>query len=83
MATSDSTTIFAGEDVINRLTGIPADSRLGQLRAQRPEIVRYAEGSYRALLEPADLAGVSRIERELIQLCFRRYMGPAFAAPAD
>jgi CMD domain protein len=67
MTTSDSA-IHTSEDVINRLAGISADSRLGQLRAQRPEIVRYAEGSYRALLEPADLAGVSRIERELIAL---------------
>jgi CMD domain protein len=54
--------------VINQLAGIGFDSPLGQLRAQRPEIVRYAQGSYDALLEPEDLAGVSRYERELIGL---------------
>lgn len=55
-------------DVINQLAGIGFDARLGQLRGQRPEIVRYAQSSYDALLEPADLAGVSRYERDLIGL---------------
>lgn len=56
------------ENVINRLAAIPAHTPLDTLRAQRPDIVRYAEGSYRALLEPADLGGVSAIDRDLIAL---------------
>lgn len=55
-------------DAINQLAGIAAGTRLDALRAQRPDIVRYAEGSYRALLEPADLGGVSAIDRDLIAL---------------
>jgi CMD domain protein len=55
-------------DVISRLAGLTAESLLAQLRAQRPDVARYAEGSYRALLEPDDPAGVSRFEREMIAL---------------
>jgi CMD domain protein len=55
-------------DVINELAGIAPDSPVAQLRAQRPEVVRAAQGSYRALLEPDDLARVSRHEREMIAL---------------
>ncbi|MFN8495623.1 MAG: CMD domain protein [Caldilineaceae bacterium] len=69
-ATLDSTPVplTAADDVINQLAGIAPDSRLGLLRTQRPEIVRYAEGSYRALLEPADVGNVSTVERDLIAL---------------
>ena len=56
------------DDVINHLAGIAADSPLGQLRAQRPEVVRSAQGSYAALLEPDDPGGVRRNEREMIAL---------------
>jgi CMD domain protein len=55
-------------DIINELAGIASDSPVGQLRAQRPDVVRAAQGSYRALLEPDDPAGVSRREREMIAL---------------
>ncbi|MGI8857650.1 MAG: CMD domain protein [Thermomicrobiales bacterium] len=55
-------------DIINELAGIAPDSPVGKLRAQRPEVVRAAQGSYRALLEPDDPAGVSRREREMIAL---------------
>ena len=55
-------------DVINELAGIAPDSPLAHLRAQRPDITRYAQGSYEALFEPDDPAGVSRYERELIAL---------------
>ena len=58
----------AGRDVIDHLAGIAPGSRLAELRAQRPDVVRYAQGSYEALLEPADLAGVSRREREAVAL---------------
>ncbi len=54
------------DDVINRLAGLKADAPLAQVRAARPDVVRHAQGSYRALLEPDDLAGVSRHEREMI-----------------
>ncbi len=57
-----------GPDVINRLAGIAAGSPLGRLRAERPEVVRAAQGSYQALLEPDDPGGVSRSEREMIAL---------------
>lgn len=55
-------------DVINRLAGIAADSPLGRLRAERPDVVRAAQGSYQALLEPDDPGGVSRDERAMIAL---------------
>jgi CMD domain protein len=58
----------AGQDVIDQLAGIAPGSRLAELRAQRPDVVRYAQGSYEALLEPADLGGVSRREREAVAL---------------
>lgn len=32
-------------DAINQLAGIASDIPLAALRAQRPELVRYAEGS--------------------------------------
>lgn len=55
-------------DVINQLAGIAPDSQLAHLRTQRPDITRYAQGSYETLFEPDDPAGVSRYERELIAL---------------
>ncbi len=33
-------------DVMNRLADIAADSPLGRLRAERPDVVRAAQGSY-------------------------------------
>lgn len=58
----------AGDDLINRLAGLVPDAPVARLRAGRPEVVRHAQGSYRALLEPDDPAGVSRREREMIGL---------------
>lgn len=55
-------------DVLNHFAGLAPDSPLAQLRAQRPEVVRYAQGSYQVLLEPDNPAGVSRSEREMIAL---------------
>lgn len=72
MATTPEPTTRPGKaeslDIINHLAGIEPDSPLGRLRAQRPEIMRFAQGSYETLLEPEDPAGVSRYERELIAL---------------
>jgi len=56
------------EDVINHFAGIVPGSPLAQVREQRPETLRHAQGSFRALLEPDDPGGVSREEREAIAL---------------
>lgn len=55
-------------DIIDQLAAVAPGSALAELRAQRPEIARFAQGSYQALLEPEDLGGVSRAERDLIAL---------------
>jgi len=55
-------------DVINLLAGIGADSPVAALRAQKQDLVRFAQGSYDALLEPGDPAGLSFIERHAIAL---------------
>lgn len=55
-------------DILNHFVGLAPDSALAQLRAQRLDVVRYAQASYRVLLEPDDPAGVSRSEREMIAL---------------
>src|SRR4029079_2459289 len=55
-------------DVINHFAGIAPRSPLAQLREQRPETLRHAQGSFEALLEPDDPGGVSREEREAIAL---------------
>ncbi len=57
-----------GDDLINRLAGLAPDAPVARLRAGRPEVVRHAQGSYLALLEPDDPAGVSRREREMVGL---------------
>jgi CMD domain protein len=56
------------QDIINQLAGVATGSALADLRAQRPEVQQYTQGSYLALLEPEDPAGVSREEREAIGL---------------
>jgi len=56
------------QDAIDQLAGIAAGSPLAALRARRPDVVRYAQSSYVALLEPEDLGGVSRREREMVAL---------------
>lgn len=55
-------------DIIDKLAHIPSGSALAELRQQRPNITQYAQGSYLALLEPEEPAGVSRREREMIAL---------------
>lgn len=54
------------DDVIARLAGLTTDAPLARVRAERPDVVRYEQGSFRALLEPDDPAGVSRNEREMV-----------------
>ena len=55
-------------DIIDVLAGIDPASPLGTLRSHRAETYQFAQGSYLALLEPADAAGVPRLERESIGL---------------
>jgi uncharacterized protein YciW len=55
-------------DVIDRVAGLSPGSALARLRRERPDIVRYSEGAYAALLEPRDPGGVSRAERLAIAL---------------
>ncbi|HEU5097419.1 MAG TPA: CMD domain protein [Roseiflexaceae bacterium] len=62
------TPLIDRSDIIHELAGIDPGSPLHQLRSQRPDVARYAQGSYLALLEPEDPAGVSRVERESIAL---------------
>jgi CMD domain protein len=55
-------------DLLNQLAGIDSGSALAGLRAQRPDVARFMQGSFEALLEPEDPAGLSQIERELVAL---------------
>jgi len=62
------TPLFAADDLLNQLAAITADTKVGDLRTQRPEVARYAEGSYYALFVPDDWGNVSAIDRNLITL---------------
>src|SRR5262245_43603587 len=62
------TPLIDRSDIIGDLAGIAPGTPLHQLRGQRPDVARYAQGSYLALLEPQGPAGVSRVERESIAL---------------
>jgi uncharacterized protein YciW len=53
-------------DLLESIVGVAAGSALGQLRAQRPEIVRHTQGSHDVLLFPADPGGLSLAERALV-----------------
>lgn len=55
-------------DLLDALAGIQLGSPLSDLRSRRSEISQFIQGSYDALLEPADLGGVSRVERGLVAL---------------
>lgn len=62
---SDATNVG---DVIDYLAGITPDSKLAQLRAERPVLVAATQGSHRALFEPDDLGNVSHRERDGLAL---------------
>src|SRR3954453_24014775 len=64
----DTPPLIDQSDIVDELAGIAHGTPLHQLRGQRPDVARYAQGSYLALLEPEDPGGVSRIERESIAL---------------
>ncbi|MCX6049065.1 MAG: CMD domain protein, partial [Chloroflexi bacterium] len=64
----ESVTDAKQPDVLDQLANIQPDSALAELRTRRADVTRYTQGSYDALLAPAELAGVSKAERELIAL---------------
>jgi len=55
-------------DVIDHLLGITPGSKLAELRAARPVLVKATQGSHKALFEPDDLGGVSHRERDGLAL---------------
>ncbi len=55
-------------DVIDRLAGITPGSKLAQLRAERPALVKATQGSHEALFEPEDLGNVGHRERDGLAL---------------
>jgi CMD domain protein len=59
-------TDIAVKDLINQLAGINEDSPVAELRRQKLDLVRFAQGSYDALLEPGDPESVSLFERHAI-----------------
>jgi len=67
-ALTDTTQSCESTDIVDELADLQPGTPLSTLRAGRADVARYAQGSYRALLEPADPTGVSRLERELIAL---------------
>jgi alkylhydroperoxidase domain protein/CMD domain protein len=52
-----------GADVISALAGVEPGSAPAELRAQRPEATAHAQGSYDALVDPAEAGGLTPVER--------------------
>jgi CMD domain protein len=50
-------------DVMDALAGLTADSPLGKLRRERPDVVQHLQGSDDAVFKPADDGGLPRAER--------------------
>ena len=50
-------------DVMDQLAGLAADSRLAQLRRQRPDVVRHLQGSDEAIFAPREDGGLTLAER--------------------
>jgi CMD domain protein len=50
-------------DVIDDLAGLTADSPLGKLRRERPDVVTHLQGSDDVIFSPADDGGLTRAER--------------------
>jgi CMD domain protein len=50
-------------DVMDQLAGLAADSRLAQLRRQRPDVVRHLQRSDAAIFTPPNDGGLSAAER--------------------
>lgn len=67
-ASAKAAQVDGATDVIDQLAGITPGSKLAQLRAARPVLVKATQGSHEALFEPEDLGGVSHRERDGIAL---------------
>lgn len=50
-------------DVMDTLAGLTAQSPLGALRRQRPDVVKHTQGSDDAIFAPIDNGGLTRAER--------------------
>lgn len=50
-------------DVMDALAGLSASSPLGDLRRQRPDVVKHTQGSDDAIFDPTDDGGLTRAER--------------------
>lgn len=61
MSPAEGTSIAV--DVIDHLVGIPPGSPLQAVRNLRPDVVQHTQGSYTALLAPAEPADLSLVER--------------------
>ena len=59
---------MAGTDIVDVAAGLSPLSPVVALRRQRAAFVRHTQGSYDALIIPADPAGVSLIERAAVAL---------------
>jgi uncharacterized protein YciW len=68
-------------DVISALAGVRPDSALAELRAQRPEAMRHAQGSYAALFDSTQPTDLSRAERLAVAAHVAR-LHDAYAAEA-
>jgi CMD domain protein len=73
-------TYEAGEDAIDRVAEIKPGDALAELRAKRPDVARYAQGSYEALLQPPDPGPFSLAERYLAALRVAALSGSHAAA---
>ena len=50
-------------DVMDTLAALPPDSRLAELRRQRPDVIKHLQGSDDAIFSPQDDGGLTRAER--------------------
>jgi uncharacterized protein YciW len=55
-------------DVMDMLAGLRGRSAIGELRQQRPDVVRHLQGSDDAIFAPAHHGGFTRPEREAAAL---------------
>ena len=66
--TKPNVTNATAPDLLNTLLGLQPDTLVAELRARRPDVARYTQGSYDALLTPSHPADVGPDERALIAL---------------
>ena len=67
-------------DLIGDLLGLDATAPLARLRADRPGIQQHIEGTYRALVHPITLGGLTRQARAAIAQQAARAADPGLAA---